>query len=113
MVDGWLVQQVLMYGSPPSVTTITGACKLLAPKYGVTPETLRCYASKGIPSRSKIAKVMLDDYAKVEAQNNAEVLRIGKMEEELISSIERIAASFDQASKTLISLRNSIARKES
>lgn len=112
VVDGWLVQQVLMYKSPSNVTTITGACKVLAAKYGVTPETLRCYASKGIPSRSKIARIMMQEYADVEAANNAEIVKISKMEEELIHSIERIAGSFEHAGKTLIALKESIERRE-
>jgi hypothetical protein len=112
VVDGWLVQQVLMYKSPPEVTTITGACKSIAHKYGVTPETLRCYASKGIPSRSKIARIMLQEYADIEAVNNAELLKVHKMEEELIRSIERVAESFEHAGKTLIALKESVKRKE-
>jgi len=108
VVDGWMVQQVLMYRSPREVNTITGACQVLAQKYGVTPETLRCYASKGIPSRSKIAKTILDEYAQIEAKNNAEMTRVLKMEEELVGSLGRVAQSFEEARKTLESLKSSI-----
>jgi hypothetical protein len=112
LVDGWLVQQVLMHRSPPEVKTITEACKLLANGYGVTPETLRCYASSGIPERSKLVRKMLDDYAKVEAHNSSEIFKINEMENELLGSLARVAESFAEASRTLESLKNSIERRE-
>lgn len=111
-VDGYFVQQVLMHRSPKNVKSVTQACNLLASEYGVTPETLRCYASIGVPARSKIVKRMLDDYAKIEAANAQEIFKISKMEEELIASIGRVAESFMETGRTLLELQRSIAERE-
>lgn len=112
-VDGWMVQEVLMFRSPPEVNTISGACKMLASDYGLTPETLRCYASKGIPSRSKVAKMFVAQYAEFEAKNNAQIDKINATEKELIDSIGRTSEAFKEAAISLSALRESLMRKRS
>lgn len=109
-VDGWLVQQVLMFRSPADVNTISGACRALAKDYGLTPETLRCYASKGVPSRSKVARLFISQYADFEAKNNAQIQKINATERELIESIGRASAAFGEAAKSLSLLKESMMK---
>jgi hypothetical protein len=68
-IEPWMVQQVVLRKAPQEITSVTQACKIVAREYGVTPETLRCYASQGVPAKSKLVKRILQDYAIIEAEN--------------------------------------------
>jgi hypothetical protein len=109
VVDQVIVQQVLMHRSPPGVTSISGACQVLAKEYGVTPETMRTYAHKGVPGRSKIAKRILLDFADVEASQYATVTKVSASKDSLIKSIDEIAHAFESSAKTLRALKETVA----
>lgn len=108
-VDQVIVQQVLMHRAPSNVTTISGACRSLAKDYGVTPETMRTYAHKGVPGRSKIAKRILLDFAEVEASQYETVAKVSASKENLINSINEIAHAFESSAKTLRALKATVA----
>lgn len=111
-VDAWMVQRVLLAKAPRGVVDITNACKALASEYGVTPETLRCYASLGVPAKSKIRKLIIRDFYDVESRESMIMKEIQEAENRLLEAIENTAKTFEKASQSMRTLRLSVQRKE-
>jgi hypothetical protein len=111
-IDALIVQQVLLHRAPSKVSTITAACNALAEDYGVTPETLRTYAHKGIPGRSKIARRMLNDYALAEAENFGAVAMVSAAKKNLLASIEEMSKAYRDSADILDSLRESLSKEK-
>ena len=111
VVDQIIVQQVLMYRAPIGVASISGACRSLAKDYGVTPETMRTYAHKGVPGKSKIAKRILMEFSEVEASQQSTVVKVSASKENLLKSIEEITDAFESSAKTLRALRQTVAEE--
>lgn len=107
-IDPLIVQHVLLHRAPAKVNNITAACRVLAEEYGVTQETLRTYAHKGVPSRSKIGQQILHDYAKAEADNFSAISKVSAARENLINSIEEIVKAYRDSANMLESLRSSL-----
>jgi len=110
-VEPWKIQRVLMLKSPPEVTNITHACALLAKSYGVSQETLRCYASTGVPARSKIAKKILRDFKEMEDENYGIDIKITEAEKQLLNSLEALIEAFSDSQKLLTQIKKSIREK--
>lgn len=108
VVDKIIVQQVLMYRAPVDSIGISGACRALAKEYGVTPETMRTYAHKGIPGRSKIARRILLDFAAVEASQQEAVAKVSASKENLIKSIEEMTNAFESSANALRALKKTV-----
>jgi hypothetical protein len=111
VVDQIIVQQVLMHRSPIGVASISGACRALAADYGVTPETMRTYAHKGVPGKSKIAKRILMEFSEVEASQQSTVVKVSASKENLLKSIEEITHAFESSAETLRALRKTVAEE--
>lgn len=111
-VDAWMVQKVLLSKAPREISDITGACKVLAKDYGVTPETLRCYASLGVPAKSKIRKMIVKDFYEIESRESRIAKEIQEAEGNLLQSIEKMAKTFEQAADSMRALRLAVQRRE-
>jgi len=111
-VDAWMVQRVLLSKAPREITDITSACKVLASEYGVTPETLRCYASLGVPAKSKIRKMIIRDFYDIESREARIMKEIREAESQLLQAIDNMAKTFDKASKSMRALRAVVQRRE-
>ncbi len=111
VVDQIIVQQVLMHRAPVGVSSISGACRALASDYGVTPETMRTYAHKGVPKKSKIARRILMEFSEVEASQHSAVVKVSASKENLIKSIEEMTQAFESSAKTLRALKETVAEE--
>lgn len=111
-IDALIVQQVLLHRAPSKVNSITAACKALAEDYGVTPETLRTYAHKGIPARSKIARRILHDYAAAEAEEFSTVAKVSAAKKNLLNSIQEMSIAYRDSAKILDSLYESLVKEK-
>jgi len=111
-VDAWMVQKVLLSKAPREISDITSACKVLAKEYGVTPETLRCYASLGVPARSKIRKMIIRDFYDIDSRDSRIAKEIRDAESNLLQSIENMAKTFEIAAESMRALRLAVQRRE-
>jgi|LakMenEpi03Aug12_release.lakeMendotaPanAssembly.Ray.scaffolds.fasta_scaffold06731_11 DNA-binding transcriptional MerR regulator len=110
-VPPWIVQKVLIESSPAHVTSITEACKLLAKEYRVTAETLRCYASLGVPPKSKTKRLILEKYREIDAKDKQIVSTVRSAQRQLLTSIDSMVAAFEKSKNLLVELREEIAKE--
>ena len=108
LIEPWVVQRVLIASVPPNVTNITEASKILAKEYGVSPETLRQYASLGVPKKSKIRKQIIRSYYDVEAKEERWSQEVLTAEQSLLSSIDNMVTAFERAAQSMRELKEAL-----
>lgn len=108
-IPAWVVQKVLINSCPAYVTSVTEAAKMLASEYGMTAETLRCYASLGVPPRSKAKRMILKKYYELEAEDKKIFDTLKAANANLIASIDAMTAAFEKSKNILLELRKEVA----
>ena len=109
IIPAWVVQKVLINSCPSHVTSVTEAAKMLASEYRMTAETLRCYASLGVPPKSKARRMILKKYYEIEADDKRIASTLKAANENLIASIDAMTEAFEKSRSILLELRKEVA----
>jgi hypothetical protein len=106
-IDGGDLQRMLARDYP-EFKSIKDACAAAAPDFGLTAETMRCYASSGVPKRSKAynkikARLVLMDQEEANAMVGIQVAN-----KKLLEAIDNQVKAFENAAENLKRLRSGI-----
>jgi hypothetical protein len=94
------VQRVL-FAMAPQARSITHAAQILADHFGLTPETLRCYAAAGVPARSKAKHQFIYELKNIKGRDLEVRTEAMRAEQELAASLDRLIEIHEKALRSL------------
>lgn len=96
----------------PQAKTVTKACEMAAIKYGLTAETMRCYASQGVPRGSKAYQKIAFRIREIEWEEATDLLAVSRSAEQLKYALNQQIAAFEQALYALKALSRKIEQNQ-
>ena len=97
--------QRLLARDYPQYRSITDACKFAASEYGLTPETMRCYAASGVPMRSRAYNKIRSRLMALDQEEAEAMVSVTVATKKLSESIDLQIRAFETAVASLKKLR--------
>ena len=106
-IDGGDLQRLLAKDYPKH-RSIKDACAAAATTYGLTPETMRCYASSGVPMRSKAYQKIRNRLTQIEYEEATAMVQVATVSKNLVEALDQQIVAFERAAKILRELKKSV-----
>lgn len=106
-IDGGDLQRLLAKDFPKH-RSIKDACAAAASAYGLTPETMRCYASSGVPMRSKAYTKIRNRLTQIEYEEATAMIEVAAVSKNLVDAIDQQVMAFEKAARSLRELKRTI-----
>lgn len=106
-IDGGDLQRLLARDYP-QFKSIKDACAAAGPEFGLTAETMRCYASSGVPKRSKAYNKIRNRLMQMEQEEATAMLGVQVANKKLLEAIDNQVKAFENAVENLKRLRSGL-----
>jgi ribosomal protein S20 len=106
-IDGGDLQRLLAKDFP-KYRSIKDACAAAAQTYGLTSETMRCYASSGVPMRSKAYTKIKNRLTQIEYEEATAMIQVAALSKNLVDAIEQQVIAFEKAARSLNELKKTL-----
>jgi hypothetical protein len=106
-IDGGDLQRLLARDYP-EFKSIKDACAAAGPDFGLTAETMRCYASSGVPKRSKAYNKIRSRLMQMEQEEATAMVGIQIANKKLLEAIDNQVRAFENAAENLKRLRSGL-----
>jgi hypothetical protein len=106
-IDGGDLQRLLARDYP-EFKSIKDACAAAGPDFGLTAETMRCYASSGVPKRSKAYNKIRSRLMQMEQEEATAMLGVQVANKKLLEAIDNQVKAFENAAENLKRLRSGL-----
>ena len=106
-IDGGDLQRMLARDYP-QFKSIKDACAAAGPEFGLTAETMRCYASSGVPRRSKAYNKIRARLMQMEQEEATAMLGVQVANKKLLEAIDNQVKAFENAVENLKRLRSGL-----
>jgi hypothetical protein len=106
-IDGGDLQRMLARDYP-QFKSIKDACAAAGPVFGLTAETMRCYASSGVPRRSKAYNKIRARLMQMEQEEATAMLGVQVANKKLLEAIDNQVKAFENAVENLKRLRSGL-----
>lgn len=106
-IDGGDLQRLLARDYP-EFKSIKDACAAAGPEFGLTAETMRCYASSGVPKRSKAYNKIRNRLMQMEQEEATAMLGVQVANKKLLEAIDNQVKAFENAVENLKRLRSGL-----
>lgn len=90
--------------------SIKEACEHACGEYGLTAETMRCYASGGVPMRSRAYSKIKKRLTEIEQEETTAMVSVTVASQKLIESINAQIQAYETAANSLRKIRDLISR---
>jgi len=107
-IDGGDLQRLLAKDFPKH-RSIKDACAAAASTYGLTPETMRCYASSGVPMKSKAYTKIRNRLTQIQYEEATAMVAVAAVSKHLVEAIDQQVTAFEKAARTLRELKKTIS----
>lgn len=106
-IDGGDLQRLLARDYP-QFKSIKDACATAGPIFGLTAETMRCYASSGVPRRSKAYNKIRARLMQMEQEEATAMVGVQVANRKLLEAIDNQVKAFENAVENLKRLRSGL-----
>jgi hypothetical protein len=90
--------------------SIKEACEHACKEYGLTAETMRCYASGGVPMRSRAYSKIKKRLTEIEQEETTAMVTVTVANKKLVESITDQIRAYETAADSLRKIRDLISR---
>lgn len=97
--------QRLLAKDYPEYRSVTEACRVASPDFGLTPETMRCYAAAGVPMRSRAYNKIRSRLMAIDQEEAEAMVTVTVATKKLSEAIDLQVRAFEAAAASLRKLR--------
>lgn len=90
--------------------SIKEACEHACKEYGLTAETMRCYASGGVPMRSRAYPKIRKRLTEIEQEEATAMVSVTVASKKLVESLTAQIRAYETAADSLRKIRDTISR---